>query len=83
MNSADHIEIFHTSRQLHCRDAYEIRLCPVEHILNKSTPNFDRISNSIELSLVGLAPGLIFEYEADRMKAGNKLRLLERKGYNI
>ena len=28
----------------------------VKHILNKSTPNFGRISNLIEISLVGQAP---------------------------
>ena len=54
--STDHNEILHTSRQLYCRDVWKISLWSVQHILNQSTPNFDRISNSIEIPLVGLAP---------------------------
>ena len=32
--STDHNEIFHTSRQLHCRDVCKISLSSVEHMLN-------------------------------------------------
>ena len=32
--SADHNDILHTSRQLHCRDVRKISLRPVEHISN-------------------------------------------------
>ena len=52
----DH-NILHTSRQLHCLDMYKILLWLVEYISNQSTVNFGRISNSIEISLVGWAPG--------------------------
>ena len=45
--SADHNKILHMSRQL-CK----ISLWLVENILNYSTPNFDRISNSIEIPFV-------------------------------
>ena len=60
MYSTDHNEILHTSRQLHCRDVCKISLWSVTYILNWSTPNFDWISNSIEISLVGRAPGARF-----------------------
>ena len=41
--SVDHNEMLHTSRQCsNCRDVCKISLCSVEHILNQSTPNFDR-----------------------------------------
>ena len=56
MYSTDHNEILHTSRQCYCRDVCKISLWSVEQILNYSTPNFDRISNSIEIPLVGQAP---------------------------
>ena len=49
----DRNEILHTSRQLHCRDVYKFLLWSVVYILNQSTANFGRISNSIEMSLVG------------------------------
>ena len=58
MYSTDHNEILHTSRQCYCRDVCKISLWSVEQILNYSTPNFDQISNSIEIPLVGQAPGL-------------------------
>ena len=54
--SVDRNRIFYTSRQLHCRDVCKIQLWSVDHILYQSTPNFDRISNSIEIPLVGRAP---------------------------
>ena len=57
MYSTDHNEILHTPRQCNCRDVCKILLWSVKRILNKSAPNFDRISNSIEISLVGRAPG--------------------------
>ena len=59
MYSFDHNEILHTSRQLHCRDVCKIPMWSLEHILNYSTPNFDRISNSIEIPLVGRAPDTV------------------------
>ena len=54
--STDHNKILHTSRQYNCRDVCKISLWSIKHILNKSIPNFDRISNSIEIALVGRAP---------------------------
>ena len=36
---------------------FDDKLTLVQHILNQCTANFDRISNSIEISLVGRAPG--------------------------
>ena len=35
---------------------YKISLWSVERIMNQSTSNFDKISNSIKISLVGRAP---------------------------
>ena len=58
--STDHKEIPHTSRQLYCRDVCKISLWSAEYILNQSTANFGPISNSIEISLVGRAPGVGF-----------------------
>ena len=55
--AADHNEIVHTSRQCNYRDMCKISLWSVERILNQSTANFDWISNSIEIALVGQAPG--------------------------
>ena len=57
MYSTNHNKILHTSRQCNCRDVCKISLWLVEQILNYSTPNFNRFSNSIEISLVGQAPG--------------------------
>ena len=45
------------TRQLHVRDGCKISSWSVEPILNQNTANFDRISNSIKISLVGRAPG--------------------------
>ena len=42
----------------HCNDVCKISLWSVTYILNWSSPNFGRISNSIEISLVGRAPGM-------------------------
>ena len=57
----DHNEILHTSRQLHCRDVYNISLWSVEYILNHITAKNCRISNSIEISLVGQALGPLLQ----------------------
>ena len=43
-------------------DSIKILLRLVEHILKYSTPNYDRISNSIKISLVGWGPGRINEH---------------------
>ena len=59
--SADHNEYLHTSRQWHCRDVSKISLWSVEHTSNQSPANFDRISYSIEISLVGWAPSPMTE----------------------
>ena len=56
MYSTYHNEILHTSWQLHCRDVCKISLWSVAYILQWSTPNFGRISNLIEISLLGRAP---------------------------
>ena len=58
--STYHQEILHTSRQFYCRDVCSISLWSVERIWNQSMENFGRISNSIEKSLVGRAPGTCF-----------------------
>ena len=55
---ADHNHILHTSRQCNCHDVCKISLWSVECIRNYSVLNFHRISNSIEICLVGQAPGL-------------------------
>ena len=44
--------------QYNCRDVCKISLWSVEYILYQSTPNFGRISNSIEILLMGRALGL-------------------------
>ena len=54
---ADHNDILRTSRQCHCRDVCKISLWSVEYIRNYSVLNFHRISYSIEICLVGRAPG--------------------------
>ena len=51
-------EILHMSRQCNCRDVCKISLWSVEHISNKSTPNFYWFSNSIEILFVGWGPAL-------------------------
>ena len=40
-------------KQLRCCDVCKISLWSIEHVLNYSTPNFDRISNSMKKPLVG------------------------------
>ena len=54
------LQILHTPRQEDCRNVNKITLWSVEQILNQSTEIFYRISNSIEISLVGGAPGASF-----------------------
>ena len=51
----DHNKILHMSWQCNCRDVCKILLWSLEYVLNYSTPYFDRISNSIEILLVGWA----------------------------
>ena len=60
--SANHNEILHMSRQLHCRDMCLILLWLVEHILNQNTPNFVLSSNFIKIPLVGQVPHLNYHY---------------------
>ena len=57
MWSTDHNKILHTSRQLHCRAVCKILLWSIEYIFNQNTATFGRFSKSIEISLVGRAPG--------------------------
>ena len=59
----DHNKILYMSRQLHCHDMCKMSLWLVKNILNYSTPNFGRISNLIEISLVGRVPGETFPRE--------------------
>ena len=56
MCTTDHNKIVHTSRQCNCRDVCKISLY-LFSIFETSIPNFDRISNSIKIALVGRAPG--------------------------
>ena len=58
--SLDHREILHTSRQSYCREESNNSLWSVGYSLHKSTTNFERISNSIEIPLVGLAHEAVF-----------------------
>ena len=69
----DNHKILYTWRQLHCRDVCKILLWYIAHILNNSSPNFDRISNSIEIPLMGREPG---HYLIQRCRAieSNKLQ---------
>ena len=59
MLSVDHNEILHTSRQCNCCAVCKISLRSVDNILAYSTPNFDRISNLIEILLEGQEPELL------------------------
>ena len=88
--STDHNEMLHTSRQLHCRDVWRISSWLVEFILNKNTANFVRISNSIEISLVGRGHGIdlfqsnivvwtpngLFKYNLYRVPRSPEIRLI-------
>ena len=56
--STNHNKIFHMSQQLHCHDMCNISLWSGECNINQSTANFGRVSNLIEIWLVGHAPGL-------------------------
>ena len=55
--SINHNKILHRSRHCNCRDMCKILLWSVKHISNQSAPNFDWISNLIEISLMRRAPG--------------------------
>ena len=55
---ADRRGTLHMSRQLHCRGVCKILWWSVGYILGRSAADFDRVSNSIEVSLVGRAPGV-------------------------
>ena len=57
--STDHNKSLHASLQLYCRDVCNISLWSVEYISNQSTETFGWISNSIETSFQGQAPGLV------------------------
>ena len=50
-----HHEILHTARQCYCRDMCKISFRSTEYIMSKSITQFHWIS--IEISLVGRAPG--------------------------
>ena len=52
MQSTDHNEILHTSRQCDCHNVCKNSLWSIDDGLNYSAPNFDRISNSIEIPQV-------------------------------
>ena len=58
--SADHKKILHTSRQYNCRDVCKLSSWSDDNISNYSTPNFDQISNSIEIPLVGQGPDTVY-----------------------
>ena len=66
--SSDHNEILHTSRQCNCRDVCKISLWSVESIFYQSMANFGRILNSIEILLVGRAPGRCFTTHGELIK---------------
>ena len=70
--STDRNEILHTSQKLHCHVACAISLWSAKYILNQSTAKFGRISNSIEISLVGRAPYLL---NVEKLKLGTNKNL--------
>ena len=53
------------SWQLYCRDVCKFLLWSVEYILKQSTANFGRISNSIEILVVGRVPCRGIGYSED------------------
>ena len=59
MSSTNHNKILHMSRQCYCRDMCKILLWSTEYVMNKSITKFHRISNSIEISLVGWPPATL------------------------
>ena len=82
MYSTNHNEILNTTRQYNCRDVCKFSLRSSEHILNYSTPNFDRISNSIEIPLVGRGAGggpsvviALIPLPGTRWKLGKSLKM--------
>ena len=54
----DHNESLHTSRHCYYHDVCKLLLRSADYAMNKSIAKFRLISNSIEISLVGRAPGL-------------------------
>ena len=68
MYQTDHNEILHTSRQYNWRDVCKVSLWSVENILNSCTQNFDRISDLIEIPLVGRGPGPILRVDTLRIE---------------
>ena len=56
--STDHKQIVNTPRRYHSLEVHKIALWSVQHVVNHNLPNCDLISNSIEVPLVGQAPGL-------------------------
>ena len=58
MLNRSHQKFAHITTVIHCRDVCKILLWSVKNILNHITANFGRISNSIEISLVGQGPDL-------------------------
>ena len=68
------------SRQCNCRNVCKISLWLVEHIINYSTPNFDRISNSIAIPLMEWRPGpaaLLPFYERGEGQVANSSQTME------
>ena len=55
--SADHSDIFPTSRQCYCRDVCKISLRSAEYVMSKSIAKFHWIPKSVEIPLVGRTPG--------------------------
>ena len=49
MYSTDHNNILYTSRQCNCRGVREMSVWLIKYILDYNIPNFDPISNSIEI----------------------------------
>ena len=52
----------HSPRYLHCRDVCKIILRSTEYIMNRSITKMSLNSSSIEISLVGQAPGNVLIY---------------------
>ena len=59
MCSTDHNKILHMSQQYYCHDMCKISLWLAKYVMNKSISKFHWILNSIEILLVGQAPGII------------------------
>ena len=57
MCTTDNKDILHKLQQCYWRDVYQISLWSVEYAMKKSITKFYWFSNSVEISLVGQAPG--------------------------